>query len=194
MRKILFFGNSLTAGYGLASPDTQSFPALILQKIRAAKLPYQVVNAGVSGDTSSAGLNRLSYWLSSPIDVFILELGVNDFIRGLPTSAIELNLDNILKRVTLKYPHCKLAVMGMEIPNILPAQKIGDFRNIFRKLAERHHAAFVPFFLEGVANVPQLNLRDGIHPSAKGYEVISENVWPVIKTLLEETREAEEAS
>lgn len=188
MRKILFFGDSLTAGYGLASPDTQSFPALIQQKIRIAKLPYLVVNGGVNGDTSSAGLARLNYWISNPIDVFVLELGVNDAIRGLPNSAIFLNLDTILKRVRLKYPSCKLVIMGMELPKFLPSTKIDEFRGIFRKLADSHHAEFVPFFLDGVASVPHLNLRDGLHPNSKGYQIIAENVWPLIKTLAEENQ------
>jgi len=188
MGKILFFGNSLTAGYGLASPDTQSFPALIQQKIRNANLPYQVINAGLSGDTSSGGLDRLSYWMNAPIDVFVLELGINDAIRGLPVSGTYLNLDNILKRVRLKYPHCKLAIMGMEIPKSVPFPKAEEFRAIFQKLTEQHHAKFVPFFLEGVVGIPQLNLRDGLHPSSKGYEVIAEKVWPVLRTLLEENQ------
>jgi len=189
MRKILFFGDSLTAGYGLESPDTQSFPALIQQKIRSAKLPYQVVNAGLSGDTSSAALDRLSYWINAPIDAFVMELGINDAIRGLPNSAIYLNLDNILKRVRLKYPRCKLAIMGMEIPQFIPSLKIDEFKGIFRKLAERHQAEFVPFFLEGVAGVPQLNLRDGIHPTGKGYEIIAEKAWPVIRAMLADDQE-----
>jgi acyl-CoA thioesterase-1 len=142
----------------------------------------------LSGDTSSAGLDRLNYWISTPIDVFILELGINDAIRGLPNSAIYLNLDNILKRVRLKHPQCKLAIMGMEIPKFLPSLKIDEFRSIFRRLAEHHRAEFVPFFLEGIAGIPHLNLRDGIHPTSKGYEIIAEKAWPVIKALLEENQ------
>lgn len=184
MRKILFFGDSLTAGYGLASPDSESFPGLIQQKIDAEKLPYRTINAGVSGDTSSGGLARLERWLVNPIDVFILELGLNDFLRGLPASATYNNLDKILAKVSKKYPECKLAIMGMEIPEFIAASRIDEFKGIFRKLAENHNASLVPFFLDGVAGISQLNMKDGIHPSSKGYVVIVDNVWPTIKSLL----------
>jgi acyl-CoA thioesterase-1 len=186
MRRILFFGDSLTAGYGLASPNTESFPALIQKKIKDAHLAYSVVNAGLSGDTSSGGLSRLDYWISTPIDIFILELGINDIIRGLPTSSTYHNLDNILNRVRKKYPRCKIAIMGMEIPAFISSARIDEFRGIFQKLAELHQATFVPFFLEGVMGVKNLNLRDGIHPSSKGYEMIADRVWPFIEKLLEE--------
>ena len=184
MRKILFFGDSLTAGYGLAAPDTESFPALIEQKIRTEGLPYHIINAGVSGDTSSGGLARLDRWLINPVDVFVLELGVNDFMRGLPASATFNNLDKILARVVKKNPECRLAIMGMEVPDFLSSPRIDEFKTIFRRLAEKYNAALVPFFLEGVAGMSHLNLRDGIHPSSKGYIVIAEKVWPTIKALL----------
>lgn len=184
MRKILFFGDSLTSGYGLASPDNESFPALTQQKIDVEKLPYQAINAGVSGDTSSGGLARLERWLINPIDVFILELGVNDFLRGLPASATYNNLDKILAKVSKKYPECKLAIMGMEVPEHSPNLRISEFRGIFRKLAANYNASLVPFFLEGVAGMSQLNFKDGLHPTSKGYVVIADNVWPTIKSLL----------
>jgi len=184
MHKILFFGDSLTAGYGLGDPKTESFPSLIQQKINNAKLPYEVVNAGISGDTSSGGLSRLDYWINKPMDVFILELGINDLLRGLPTTATYLNLDTILKKVKQKYPSCKVVIMGMEIPNIITGAKLDEFKKIFPRLAEQHKTAFVPFFLDGVAGMKHLNLKDGIHPSAKGYQVIADNVWPVIHPLL----------
>jgi acyl-CoA thioesterase-1 len=184
MRKILFFGDSLTAGYGLTSPDNESFPALIQQKIDAEKLPYRTINAGVSGDTSSGGLARLERWLVNPIDIFVLELGLNDFLRGLPASATYNNLDKILAKVSKKYPECKLAIMGMEIPEFIAASRIDEFKGIFRKLAENHNASLVPFFLDGVAGISQLNMKDGIHPSNKGYVIIADNVWPTIKSLL----------
>jgi len=186
MRKILFFGDSLTAGYGLASPNTESFPALIQKKIKDAHLAYTVVNAGLSGDTSSGGLDRLEYWISTPIDIFILELGINDIIRGLPTSSIYHNLDSILTRVRKKHPQCKIAIMGMEIPKFISSTRIEEFRNIFRRLADLHHTAFVPFFLDGVMGVNHLNLRDGLHPSSRGYEIIADKAWPVIESLLEQ--------
>lgn len=190
MSRVLFFGDSLTAGFGLASPDAESFPALIQEKIRQQKLLFTVVNAGMNGDTSSGGLSRLDYWLSSPVDVFILELGINDALRGLPTSATFHNLDSILKRVKQKYPHCRMAIMGMEIPQFISSPKVEEFRGIFKRLADIHHAALVPFFLEGVAGAKHLNLRDGLHPSNKGYEVIAEKVWPTIRSVLTDVEHA----
>ncbi|HEY0743930.1 MAG TPA: arylesterase [Chryseosolibacter sp.] len=184
MKRILFFGDSLTAGYGLTKPAVQSLPGLIQKKIDESGFSYQVVNAGISGDTSSGGLGRLSYWLNQPIDIFVLELGVNDLWRGAPYTATKHNLDLILKKVRERYPTCKLAIMGMEIPDAINFAALNGFRKIYRELAEGHDAAFVPFFLEGVAGVRQLNLPDGVHPSAKGYEVIAEKVWPTIKALL----------
>jgi acyl-CoA thioesterase I len=184
MKRIVFFGDSLTAGYGLKSPATESFPALIQQKMRAENLPYEIVNAGISGDTSSGGLGRLDYWIAAPLDIFILELGINDVIRGLPVSSTFLNLDTILRKVRAKHPACKLAVMGMEIPNNLSPLKFDEFRAIFPKLATQHQAALVPFFLDGVAGNSSLNLPDGLHPSRKGYEVIAANVWPVLRELM----------
>ena len=184
MKRILFFGDSLTAGYGLSKPSLQSFPALIQKKIDASGLKYETVNAGVSGDTSSGGLARLDYWLNQPVDIFVLELGVNDVWRGAPYTVTKHNLDLILNKVRNRYPNCKLAIMGMEIPEAIAFAPLDGFRKIYRELAEAHAAAFVPFFLEGVAGVHHLNLQDGLHPSAKGYEVIAEKVWPTIKALL----------
>lgn len=184
MKRILFFGDSLTAGYGLAKPDVQSLPGLIQKKIDESGYSYQVVNAGVSGDTSSGGLSRLDYWLHQPVDIFVLELGVNDLWRGAPYTTTKHNLNLILKKVKERYSGCKLAIMGMEIPDAITFDALNGFRKIYRELAEAHAAAFVPFFLEGVAGVKQLNLPDGMHPSAKGYEVIADNVWPTIKALL----------
>lgn len=184
MKRILFFGDSLTAGYGLAKPAVQSLPGLIDKKIRALGFSYEVVNAGLSGDTSSGGLSRLDHWLRQPVDIFVLELGVNDLWRGAPYTATKHNLDLILKKVRERYPDCKLAIMGMEIPDAINVAALNGFRKIYRELAEAHAAAFVPFFLEGVAGIKHLNLPDGLHPSAKGYEVIAEKVWPTIKALL----------
>jgi acyl-CoA thioesterase I len=190
MKRILFFGDSLTAGYGLAKPAVQSLPGLIQKKIDEAGLQYQVVNAGISGDTSSGGLARLDYWLNQPVDIFVLELGVNDLWRGAPYTTTKHNLDLILKKVKERYPDCKLVIMGMEIPDALNFAALNGFRKIYRELAEAHSAAFVPFFLEGVAGVKHLNLPDGLHPSARGYEVIAEKVWPTIKALLASTESA----
>lgn len=183
--RILFFGDSLTAGYGLRDASSEAFPALIQKKIDAERWPFEVVNAGLSGDTSAGGLSRLAYWLSGQVDVFILELGVNDLLRGVSPAVTYRNLEAIIEQVKSKYPNAALALMGMEIPQVLSLPLPEEFRSMFRKLAVKHDMAFVPFFLEGVAGQVDLNLLDGLHPSSKGYQVIANNVWPVLKPLLD---------
>jgi len=184
MQNILFFGDSLTAGYGLKNSKTESLPALVQHKIDADKLPYHVINGGLSGDTSAGGLFRLDYWISRPIHVFVLELGINDIIRGISPQTTHKNLQAIIDKVRLKFPHVKLALMGMEIPAFVPSSFAVEFRAIFRQLADANQMAFVPFYLAGVAGKPHLNLPDGLHPSAEGYRMMADNVWPVIRELL----------
>lgn len=184
MNNILFFGDSLTAGYGLSNVHDESFPGLIGAKIRAEGLDYKIINAGLSGDTSSGGLNRIDYWLSQPVKVFILELGINDIFRGIQPATTSRNLQSIIDKVKDRYPEVKLALMGMELPSFIPGAVVADFRSIFRRLAEANNMIYVPFFLEGVAGQAHLNLQDGLHPSAAGYRIIANNVWPVLKTLL----------
>jgi acyl-CoA thioesterase-1 len=184
MKSILFFGDSLTAGYGLASVSTESFPALIDQKMMTEGLSYRVINAGVSGDTSAGGLQRLDYWLSNAVDVFVLELGINDLTRRIPPAVTYQNLEAIVKKVQAKYPQVKLALMGMQLPAFIPGAMVNDFRAIYKRLADTYHMAFVPFFLQGVAGNSSFNLRDGLHPNAAGYKVIADNVWPALKPLL----------
>ncbi|MEN0053707.1 MAG: arylesterase [Mucilaginibacter sp.] len=184
MNNILFFGDSLTAGYGLKDVKTESLPALIQQRIDADQLPYHVINGGFSGDTSAGGLLRLDYWTNRPIHIFVLELGINDIIRGIPPQTTHKNLQAIIDKVKLKFPGIKLALMGMEIPAFIPGQFATDFRAIFRKLADANRMAFVPFYLAGVAGQSHLNLPDMLHPSAEGYRVMANNVWPVLRGLL----------
>ena len=185
MRTILFFGDSLTAGYGLADASLESFPARIQQKVSEHQLSFQTINAGVSGDTSGGGLARLDYWLHRPVDVFVLELGINDILRGIPPSVTLKNLQSIIDKVKRKNPHVKLALMGMELPAMVPGVMAAEFRGIFRKLADANSITLVPFFLEGVAGQAHLNLPDGLHPSANGYKIIADRVWPVLKSLLQ---------
>jgi acyl-CoA thioesterase-1 len=184
MQNILFFGDSLTAGYGLADVRQESCPALIQQKIDAESLQYHVINGGLSGDTSGGGLARIDYWMNRPIDIFILELGINDIIRRIPPAKIYQNLEAIILKVQAKYPQIKLVLMGMELPAFLPGVATTEFSIIYRKLAETYKMTFVPFYLEGVAGQRHLNLPDGLHPSAAGYRVIADKIWPVIKPLL----------
>jgi acyl-CoA thioesterase-1 len=184
MHHILFFGDSLTAGYGLASVATQSFPALIGEKIKTAGLQYRITNAGQSGDTTSGGLARLDYWLSSPVDVFVLELGINDIRRGVSPNVIAQNLQAIINKVKAKYSQVKLVMLGMEIPVFLGGDTAVQFSNIFPRLANANNMALVPFLLRGVAGKKHLNLWDRVHPSAEGYKVVADLVWPVLKGVL----------
>ncbi|MDF2434149.1 MAG: acyl-CoA thioesterase [Mucilaginibacter sp.] len=184
MQNILFLGDSLTAGYGLHNTAIESFPARIEQKINAAKLEYNVINAGLSGDTSGGGLNRIAYWLSRPVSIFVLELGINDIIRGISPQTIFRNLQAIIDKVKARYPNVKIALMGMRIPAFIPSTFAVQFNAIYLKLANDNQAAFVPFFLDGVAGKSQFNLPDRLHPNAEGYKVIADNVWPVIKKLV----------
>ncbi len=184
LKHILFFGDSLTAGYGLSNAGKESYPALIQQKIDTEKWPYTITNAGISGDTSAGGLARIDYWTSRPVDVFVLELGINDIMRGVPMATTFKNLQAIIEKVRSRYPNAKLVLMGMQLPGFVPGVMATEFHSGFSKLATAYQMTFVPFFLEGVMGVSHLNLGDGLHPSAKGYQVIAEKVWPVIRPLL----------
>ncbi|WP_257670549.1 arylesterase [Parapedobacter tibetensis] len=182
-KNILFFGNSLTAGYGLDSPDL-AFPSLIQQRIDSLGLPYQVINAGLSGETSAAGNERIDWLLNEEIEVFVLELGANDGLRGIPTEETRKNLQGIIDKVKNKYPSCKLVLTGMMVPPNMGGEYGKAFTAIFPKLAEENDMAYVPFLLESVAGETKLNQRDGIHPTEEGHKILAENVWEVLKPLL----------
>jgi len=181
-KSIVFFGNSLTAGYGL-SPE-QAFPALIQKKIDSLGLPYQVINAGVSGETSSGGKTRIDWILREPVDIFILELGANDGLRGTPLSETKKNLQDIIDKVKEKYPDTKLVFAGMEIPPNMGQAYTSEFRNIYTDLAAKNKMTLIPFLLEGVGGEPELNQSDGIHPTAEGHLIVAENVWKQLEKLL----------
>ncbi|TPG62919.1 arylesterase [Hymenobacter nivis] len=191
MKNILFFGDSLTAGYGL--PAAASFPALIQQKIDAAELPYRALNYGVSGDTSAGGRARLAGALArQPVEVFVLALGANDGIRGVPVPDTSTNLEAILRDVQQQYPAAQLVVAGLEFPfNVSPlgnhrlVRYAAEFKAVFRPLAQQFGAAFVPFLLEGVLGHRDLNLADGVHPNAEGQQRLAANVWGVLGPLLQ---------
>ena len=181
-KSIVFFGNSLTAGYGL-SPE-QAFPALIQKKIDSLGLSYQVVNAGVSGETSSGGKTRIDWILQQPMDIFVLELGANDGLRGTPLSETKRNLQDIIDRVKAKYPDTKLVFAGMEIPPNMGQAYTTEFRNIYTDLAAKNEMTLIPFLLEGVGGEPDLNQGDGIHPNVEGSRIVADNVWKVLEKLL----------
>lgn len=184
MKRIVFFGDSLTAGYGLHKPDEQSFPALIQRELDAEELDYLAVNAGVSGDTSASGLSRLSYWLSQPLDVFVLALGANDLIRGLAPSGTQRNLQSILDQVKTRFPSVKFLLLGMQLPLWVPGQRAAEFRQLYQDLADKNRIPLLPFLLDGVAGIKHLNMHDGVHPLAEGYRIIAGRVWPVLRPLL----------
>lgn len=180
---ILFLGDSLTAGYHLDPED--AFPALIQRRIDAElDGDWRAVNAGVSGDTTADGLNRLNWVLRQPVDVLVLALGANDALRGQPIDNIRRNLDQILERTRERYPEVRFVIAGMQMPHNYGAQYTAAFRALFVELAEKYDAALVPFLLEGVAGDPSLNLRDGIHPTEVGHEIIADTVWTYLKPLL----------
>ena len=184
MKNIIFFGDSLTAGYGLLKAHEDSIPALIQAKINALELDFKVINAGRSGDTSAGGLQRIAAVLAQPIAVFVLELGANDMLRGIPPQQIQQNLQAIVDQVKVKYPAAQLMLLGMELPAWVPGQRAAEFRGVFTKVAKDNQMALVPFFLEGVAGVKHLNLQDGLHPLAEGYKIIAANIWPTLKKLI----------
>jgi len=179
---ILFYGNSLTAGYGLDEED--SFPYLIQQEIDALDKEFIVVNAGLSGETTSGGLNRIDWVLKQDVDIFVLELGGNDLLRGLNIDATEDNLRNILKRVVAKNKDIQIVIAGMMAPPNMGNDYTTKFGGIFPKLAKEFDAALIPFLLDGVAGVKSLNQKDGIHPNKEGAALVAENVWAVLKNYI----------
>lgn len=183
VKTIVFFGDSLTAGYGL--DPSQAFPALIQEKINRRGWKFRAVNAGLSGETTAGGLRRIDWVLQRPIDVFVLELGANDGLRGLPVEHAKKNLQAIIDRVRHKYPQVKLLLAGMQMPANLGRDYTTRFREMFPELARANQAALIPFLLAGVGGVPELNLPDGIHPTPAGHKIVAENVWAVLEPVLQ---------
>ncbi|MBK0379403.1 arylesterase [Mucilaginibacter segetis] len=182
-KTILFFGDSLTAGYGLDDP-ADAYPNVVQAKIDSAKLPYTIVNAGLSGETSAGGLGRIDWLLKQPLDVFVLELGANDGLRGIPVKETKENLQAIIDKVKAKYPQAKLVMLGMQVPPNMGANYAKDFKNIFPYLAKKNDMTLVPFLLQGVGGIRSLNQADGIHPTAEGAKILAANVWDIIKGIL----------
>lgn len=183
-KTILFFGNSLTAGYGL-KPD-EAFPARISQRIDSLGLPYKVVNSGVSGETTSAGLSRIDWVLSrQPVDIFVLELGANDGLRGIPPEETEKNLKAIIDKVRDTYPDAEIILAGMMVPPNMGSRYSKTYETVFPEVARERDVALVPFLLEDVGGVDSLNQDDGIHPNARGAQILAQNVWDVLNEYLE---------
>lgn len=181
-KSILFFGDSLTAGYGL--DEDESFPSLIQERIDSLGWPYSVVNGGLSGETSAGGKGRIDWVLRNDIDVFVLELGANDVLRGLDLGETEKNLSAILDAVIAKHPNIPIVIAGMQAPPNMGEAYAQRFETIYVQLAKRYNTALIPFLLEGVAGDPSLNLADGKHPNAVGQLIVRDNVWKVLQKIL----------
>lgn len=181
-KSILFFGNSLTAGYGLDTEE--AFPAIIQKKIDSLGLSYRVINAGLSGETTAAGKNRIDWVLKQNVDVFILELGANDGLRGIPLKETRRNLQEIIDFVREKNPDTEIILAGMQIPPNMGTEYTSEFRRIFPELAEKNNVHLIPFLLEDVAGIPELNQQDGIHPTIEGQKILAENVWEVLAPII----------
>lgn len=181
-KTVLFYGDSLTAGYGL-DPD-QAYPALIQKKLEAAGLDYRVVNAGLSGETTAGGLRRLDWILRQSVDVFVIELGGNDGLRGLAPEVTRKNLQEMIDRVRAKHPRVTVVLAGMQIPTNMGPAYAEAFAGIYPDLAAANRTALIPFLLEGVGGIPELNLPDGIHPTPEGHRIVAETVWKVLQPLL----------
>jgi acyl-CoA thioesterase I len=182
-KNIIFFGNSLTAGYGL--DPSEAFPARIQDRIDSLNLPYNVVNAGVSGETSAGGNSRVQWILQQqPVDIFVLELGANDGLRGLPVDQTKKNLQAIIDKVKKTYPEAQIILAGMQLPPSLGLEYSASFGRVFPDLAKENNIPLIPFILEGVGGEASLNLQDGIHPTAEGHRILAENVWRELQKVL----------
>src|SRR5713101_2618732 len=185
MKTIFVFGDSLSDGFLLKR--TQAYPALLIDKLRDAGLRFEVINASASGDTADGGLQRLPPHLKRKIDIFILELGINDAFRGATVDEIRNNLQAVIDKVKARNPNVRIVIAGMQRPNSSADDYVFAFGKMFSELAAKNKAAFVPYLLEGVAGDPSLNLPDGIHPNAAGHRILAENVWRVLEPIARET-------
>ncbi|MEZ4917950.1 MAG: arylesterase [Saprospiraceae bacterium] len=182
LKNIVFFGTSLTAAYNLE--QDQGYPALVQNKIDSLGLPYRCINAGVSGETTADGLSRINWILDQQVDVFVMELGANDALRGLPLKESKRNMVTILEQVKQRHPAAKLVIAGMQAPPNLGEEYTKSFRELFVIVSAKYNAELIPFLLEGVAGEPELNLEDGIHPNVEGQKIVANNVWTVLEPLL----------
>ena len=183
---ILFFGDSLTAGFGLAPEE--AFPAIVEKNLQEKGVDVKVVNAGLSGETSAGGLSRIDWILRQRIDLFVLELGANDGLRGLPLDQTRKNLQSIIDKVKTKNPACKIVLAGMMVPPNMGKDYADNFRELYKELTKKNKATLIPFLLEGVGGIERLNQADGIHPTVEGHKIVAGNVTRVITPLLSESR------
>lgn len=180
---IIFFGNSLTAGYGIEQGE--AFPALIQKRLDSLGLAYTVVNAGLSGETTASGVNRVEWVVSQqPVDVFVLELGGNDGLRGIDVAETRKNLLTIIEKVRQKHPDARIILSGMMVPPNMGPRYSKDFMAVFPAVAKTANVKLIPFILERVGGEKELNLEDGIHPTPEGHKLVAENVWEVLKEVI----------
>jgi acyl-CoA thioesterase-1 len=180
---ILCFGDSITAGYGLEDSN-DAFPALLQEKIDSLDLNYVVVNSGLSGETTAGGKSRIDWVLNQDIDIFLLELGANDGLRGVPLSEIRANLQAIINTVEEKSPNTKIILAGMQLPPNMGQKYTTEFRELYAEIAEANDLAFIPFILKDVGGIAELNQSDGIHPTVEGHKIVANTVWEVLKPML----------
>jgi acyl-CoA thioesterase-1 len=192
VKRILVLGDSLSAGFGLR--PKQAYPALLAEKFRAAGLSFEIINASQSGGTTAGGLQRLPAHLKRKIDIFILELGINDAFRGVPISEIRNNLQAIIDMVKARNPNVRIIIAGMQLPNYAEDEYVFAFGQIYADLAAKTHAALIPYLLEGVGGDPLLNQPDRVHPIAAGQKILTDNVWHVLEPIAREVATAQTAA
>ena len=182
-KTLLFFGDSITAGLGVETEE--AFPAIIQQKLDSAGFDYEVINAGLSGETSAGGVRRIDWVLQRKVDIMVLELGGNDGLRGIDLSSTKENLQQIIDKAKAKYPKMEIIIAGMQVPPNLGQEYTAEFQSLFSELAEENELPLIPFILEDVGGEAEFNQSDGIHPNAKGHKVVAENVWEILEKFLD---------
>jgi acyl-CoA thioesterase-1 len=182
-KTILFFGDSLTAGYGLED-ENDAFPALIQARLDSLELNYKVINAGLSGETTAGGKSRINWVLNQKVDIFVLELGANDGLRGVALSETRENLQAIIDAVLQKSEDTKIILAGMQLPPNMGFDYINEFNTIFPELAKKNKLELIPFLLKNVGGIPELNQADGIHPTSAGQKILANNVWAVLEKVI----------
>ncbi len=183
-KTILCFGDSITAGYGL-DDTADAYPAVLQSKIDSLGLMYTVIDSGVSGETTAGGKSRLPWIMKQSIDIFLLELGANDGLRGIPLTETRANLQAIIDMVQQESPDTKIILAGMQLPPNMGQDYTTEFRNIFSDLAKQNNIAFIPFILKDVGGIAELNQNDGIHPTVEGHKIVAQTVWEVLKPMLD---------
>ena len=182
-KTILCFGDSITAGYGLEDIE-DAYLGVLQEKIDALELDYTIINSGLSGETSAGGKSRIDWVLNQKVDIFLLELGANDGLRGVPLSETRANLQAIIDIVKQKSPKTTIILAGMELPPNMGQEYTTEFRRVYTDLAQQNNLAFIPFILKDVGGIKDLNQQDGIHPTVEGHQIVANTVWEVLQPLL----------